>query len=66
MCKSNCEFLEPCKLTTIRFPHSARFSKIVQTGVYTDLFLRNSLAFMNIFIQQHNAQPQFKLQEVMQ
>ena len=31
--KSNCLFLVPCKLTTIRFPHSAQFSKIVQTGV---------------------------------
>ena len=33
MCKSNCMYLVPCKLTTIRFPHTARFSKIVQTGI---------------------------------
>jgi len=25
--KSNCVYLVPCKLTTIRFPHSARFFK---------------------------------------
>ena len=32
-CKSNCMYLVPCKLTTIRFLHSARFSKIVQSSV---------------------------------
>ena len=26
-------YLVPCILATIRFPHTARFSKIVQTGV---------------------------------
>ena len=46
MCKSNCGYLEPCKLTTIRFPHSARFSKIVQTGV-TATEQRTSVAIGN-------------------